>query len=112
MARNSRRAGNEREPEVIANVRKLRGALPGEFAGNAVGRRSGQQIAGDQECEENQKSAHGKKESTRWIGVREEFNCAAHSRAEYDATPAWPYGNARVLKRRGRGWISSLQGQS
>jgi hypothetical protein len=112
MARNSCRTGNEREPEMVANVGKLRGALPGKFAGNTVGRGCCRQIAGGQKCKENQESAHGKKESTRWIDARKELNCAALSRAEYDATLAWPRGNGPVLDRRGFAWISFLQGQS
>ena len=39
------RMRREREPEMIANVRKLAGALAGQFAWNAVGRRCGKQIA-------------------------------------------------------------------
>jgi hypothetical protein len=59
---------------MVANLRKLPGALPGEFAGNTVGWGRGLETASGQKCEENQKSAHGKKESTRWVDSREELN--------------------------------------
>ena len=41
-----RRAGSEREAEMIANIGKLRRTLAREFARDAVGRRRSQRIIG------------------------------------------------------------------
>lgn len=55
----------ECEVEVVADIGQLRGALAGELARNAVGRRRGEQIASGRECEERDEQAHQRKKFTR-----------------------------------------------
>lgn len=85
------RMGRERKPEAVANVGKSCGALAGEFARNALGRRGGEKIAGDGDRKKSEEDAHKRKKFTRLAG--------ASDMVIFSARPApWLEGRSMMLR--------------